>query len=697
MGRPVCIATRRFTTRMSRQRFRLLALAALTITGALASVGGAAHGSPSRWALTHTQALRLRGQLLGAAPSGMPLQISVALPLRNQSEINALIQSRTVLSKAQARARFSPSPATVAAVTRYLAKAGFVHVSVAPDRLLVSGRATVAQAERAFDTTISTYRLGGQTVYANTRAASVPSALAGKVTAVLGLQDVPMPLPKLRATGHSAAIPAATGSPDLTGFTPQAIQHAYQADGMPAATATETAIIAGGDMTPVIKDLRGAEKYFKFPQVTVNVIPDTPYATDPANPLTGNLEWDLDTQYSTMMASSSTATVKALDVYDIGTFTDPEVARGINMFVSDDRASALSISLGECDLLAFLDGAMVTSDEALALGATQGQSSFSSTGDNGYACPEVASTGVPEGPPGDSWPAVGEYTVGAGGTSLFADSDGNVQEEIAWVGGGGGSDPWETAPPWTMQAYPWAQSWQYTNQGGRTIPDASAVADSTTPVLVYSGGSTTGVGGTSVASPVLEGLWDRVDNTSGDTFGLAQYDFYALYDAANPATIVSGPVGNVYVPATNPVAVSGFRDVVLGTNGGCLAKPGYDACTGIGTLQAADMAKALANPKLGIPLTPAAGSGSSGSGSSGSGTTGGPGGGGAGGSSSGSSSSAAPSSSGSTSSSSSSHTTTSDRQAKAKAKSKAHRRRRRTRRHLRARRHHARRHHARRR
>ena len=50
---------------------------------------------------------------------------------------------------------------------------------------------------------------------------------------------------------------------------------------------------------------------------------------------------------------------------------------------------------------------MVTSDEMLAEGALQGQSMFASTGDNGYACPEVASTGVPEGPPGVSWPADG--------------------------------------------------------------------------------------------------------------------------------------------------------------------------------------------------------------------------------------------------------------------------------------------------
>ena len=89
------------------------------------------------------------------------------------------------------------------------------------------------------------------------------------------------------------------------------------------------------------------------------------------NPLTGDLEWDLDTQISTHgpeeRSSSSTSTTSR-------TFTDPEVARGINMFVSQDKATALSASLGECDYIAFLDGAMLTTDEALAEGALQGQS-----------------------------------------------------------------------------------------------------------------------------------------------------------------------------------------------------------------------------------------------------------------------------------------------------------------------------------
>jgi pseudomonalisin len=566
---------------MSRLPSKILAaVIASALTGALAS---AAAATPTGWVPTHTQGLNLAGTLLGAAPSNQRLQVSVVLPLRNSSLINPTIESGATLTPAQVATKFGPTDASVNAVESYLTSQGFTNLSVSGNKLLVTGSGTVAQAERAFNTTVSRYSLNGKTIYANTAPALVPSSLGTDVSAVLGLSDVPIQVPKLAAT-----------SPDVTGFTPAAVQNAYDAKSMAPASSQTIAVIASGDMTPIIANLRYAETQWHFPKVPVQVIYDGPKAgIVNNNPLTGSAEWDLDTQISTMVAQS----VKKLDVYDVGTFTDPEVARGINMFVSQDQAKALSASLGECDYIAFIDGAMLTTDEALAEGALQGQSMFASTGDNGYACPEVASTGVPEGPPGTSWPADGEYTTGVGGTTLLADSDGNVSNEIAWVGGGGGVSPFETAAPWTLQANGAGQTWQFTNQGGRSVPDVSAVADSTTPVLIYTdhtaGTTPSGVGGTSVSSPVTLGLWARMEAAHNGTLGLAQYDFYSVYDKVNPATVVTGPTGPMYVPAANPKAVTGFRDITLGTNGGCVARAGYDDCTGIGSVQAAALSGAL--------------------------------------------------------------------------------------------------------
>lgn len=559
----------------------------------LAPAAGASTGAAVSWTATHTQALDLNGSLLGAAPAGEQLEISAVLPVRDRSEINALIEKRTVLKAAQARALFSPTVASVNSVEAYLRSEGFTKISVSGDRLLVTGYGTVAQAERAFHTSISTYRLDGRSIFANTSAAMVPGALAGKVTAVLGLSDVPMHLSSL----HVAAVKA-TPQQSAGGITipdeltlPQ-VEQIYDANTMPAASDTAIALITGGPMTDEIAALRQEEQTNGYPEVPVNVIPDSPQAGDPNNPLTNSAEWFLDTQMSTAMAHN----VSALDLYTIGTFTDAEVARGINEFVTQDQAQDLSISLGECDVIAFLDGAMIASDDELALGSIQGQSSFSSTGDNGYACPEVTSTGVPEGPPGVSWPGDGYYTVAAGGTTLYGTGTDTV-DETSWVGGGGGVSEWEAAPSWTMQANPFGQSWQYTNQGGRAVPDVSADADDlVSPVEIDMGDNDyEAVGGTSVSSPLSMGLWARIDNTSGNTFGLASFNFYSVYNATNPGTVSATPIDSTYyIPDPDPSSVTGFYDITQGSNGGCVATPGWDDCSGIGEIRAAPLAQAIA-------------------------------------------------------------------------------------------------------
>jgi len=575
---------------VSARKVFALAVAACAAIGQLATTVAA----PSQtWVATHTQAVHPRGIALGAAPARQALRISVSLPLRNKADIDRLIvamgtpgsaQYGKFLKPAQVLQRFGPSSAQVARVVAYMKQNGFTNISVASNRLLVDGTATVAQAEHAFNTSIGRFRLDGRTIFANVKPAMVPSTLARDVVAVLGLSNMPM-----HSTLTTKNLKTAAGSPDFTGFSPMAIQHAYDADKMSAATGIVVSIMTQGDMTPTIRNLRKAEKAWHYPEVPVSVVYGTSKdAITDDNPATDNLEWDLDMQMSTLIPRA----VKKLVVYDVGTFTDPEVARGINLFVSRNEARAMSVSLGECDFIAFLDGAMITTDEALAEGAIQGQSMFSGTGDNGFACPYVAATGFPGGVPNPSWPSTGEYVTAAGGTTLIADNKGDVQQEIGWIGGGGGISPWETAAPWTLRANPAGQSWQYTNQGGRSVPDVSAVADGNTGVIVYGSGGPTVVGGTSVSGPLIMGLWARVLQARNGNAGLASFSFYRLYNKTNPGT-VENPIFPVYAPAFPAKAVAGFRDIVVGTNGLYVDYPGYDYVTGIGVLDTATLAKKL--------------------------------------------------------------------------------------------------------
>lgn len=566
------------------------ATALLAVPTTALAAGSHAHATHSRWSATHTLALDLGKHPLGALSGHHTLQISLGLPLRHQARMDRLATDmstpgsshfRDFVKPHKVRREFGPTAASVSAVEHWLRGAGFSHVSAASNRLLVNAQAPAATVENAFNTRIERFRVKGAVHFANVKPAQVPSSLRGKVVSVLGLSNLSMAAPLSTA-----------GKPDLTGFTPKQVSEIYDAAGMPAARHTSVAVIAMGDMTPIIQNLRTAEQKENEPKVPVSVVYGGPkYVITHNNPLTGNAEWDLDTQMSTMVPQA----VKRLYIYDEQTFTDEDVAKGINQFVADDKAKSGSASLGECDYIAWADGAMLTTDEALEEGALQGQSLFASTGDNGSFCPEVASTGVPGGAPGTSWPADGTWTTAVGGTTVLADSDGNVKQELAWVGGGGGISPFETAGDWTIPANAASQANQYTNQGGRGVPDVAAIADPTTPVLVYTGGTTPeGVGGTSVSAPVLNGLWARILDVHNDRLGVASIRFYGLYDKVNPGKTVTTPIGTqVTVPSVSPKPVKGFRDIVLGGDGLFVATPGYDYTTGIGTPQAATLAQQL--------------------------------------------------------------------------------------------------------
>lgn len=605
--------------RLRSRRTRSMAIAAtVAATAALGAPAASAlttsQASTPGWAATGTLALHPAGTYLGATPATRALTVSVALRMRDMSAATRLAQAMATpgspvyhrfLTPAQTLARFGPTASSAQAVASYLRAHGFTAVTVSANRLLVTGTARAAAVEQAFHTRLADYRWDGHVVYANVTSALVPKAIAAQTAAVLGLSDMPMSLPhraapvsaaRQAAITNSQRVAARTGkspqSPgNFAGFYPAAVQEMYDAANLPAATRVPVAVITSGDMTPTIANLRYAESNQGFPAAPVSVVDTAAPALVDASPYTGNLEWDLDTQISTMVATD----VSHLYIYDIPNLDDADVARGINTFVEADQARAGSVSVGECDFQPFLDGALLSTDQALAEGSLQGQSFFASSGDNGFACPEVASTGVPGGVPGASWPADGLYTTAVGGTTVLASNQGKVSNEFAWIGGGGGISNFEFAPAWTLQDNPAGEVASFA-EGGRGVPDVAADADNNvSPVLIYGGtanGGYVGVGGTSVSSPLTMGLWAKVMQADGDP-GLASYTFYRLYNAVNPGVAENTAIGTEYVPDPNPGPVAGLRDITVGTNGLFTAKPGYDYTTGVGSVQAAAMAAAL--------------------------------------------------------------------------------------------------------
>jgi subtilase family serine protease len=169
------------------------------------------------------------------------------------------------------------------------------------------------------------------------------------------------------------------------------------------------------------------------------------------------------------------------------------------------------------------------------------------TGDYGFEAAGPGEYGI-------SVPAAYATVIAAGGTTLYPSHSTRGWAETAWQGAGSGCSTYVAKPPWQHDRL----------CGERTIGDTAAVADPHTPVALYdtyqNAGGWLWVGGTSVASPIIAGV-------------------YAL--AGNGASISAGAY--LYAHHRN------LFDVTAGSNGSCggsylcTARPGYDGPTGWGT------------------------------------------------------------------------------------------------------------------
>jgi subtilase family serine protease len=202
---------------------------------------------------------------------------------------------------------------------------------------------------------------------------------------------------------------------------------------------------------------------------------------------------------------------------------------------------------------------------------------------------------------GAEWPSVVPSVVSVGGTALTVTNTGAYGSESAWSSGGGGYSRYISTPSFQTGV---------NTSGARSTPDIAAVADPNTGVYVYATTPSTGqsnwysVGGTSVATPVLSGLFAIANQgraLSGQgTLDSSTQTLSYLYQA----------------PSTD------FHDVTTGSNG-YSATAGYDLATGLGSPNVPSLVAYLVNPTSSTSGTGTSGGTSTGTGgtSSGSGGT----------------------------------------------------------------------------
>jgi subtilase family serine protease len=213
-----------------------------------------------------------------------------------------------------------------------------------------------------------------------------------------------------------------------------------------------------------------------------------------------------------------------------------------------------------------------------------GVSIFGSAGDSGTANPGADSTTIYPFPT-VNFPASSPWITAVGGTSLYADANGNYQYETVWNDGAddatGGGISQKFAEPFYQYGLP--KSVQQELNGKRGLPDISINADPNTPVPVYLGflsqfnlGLTNGYylfGGTSEGSPVWAGITADLNQYLGHSVGFLNPYVYAL----NLSKYLYG---------------KDFHDITVGNNSqltntppvpGYNAAPGWDPATGLGT------------------------------------------------------------------------------------------------------------------
>lgn len=262
----------------------------------LTTIGSsAAIAAPSQNGVVATNAVTISQGDVIVSPMGLtqPMHIVIALKLRNQAQLNALIAKSggggTPLTPAQFEVQFSPTEAQAQQAAAFLIKAGFTNVAIAPNRLLVSGDGSVATVQAAFKTSmVDVHTRDGREAYANSRDVIVPSTLQDTVLSVLGLQTVHV----LRTMHNDAqATNQSSVQPDtVTSHNPTAFAAIYDADTLPTASSVSVGIIAEGSLTNVLNDLDIFTTNNNLPPVTTQVIGNG--GTDTS----GDEEWDLDSQ-----------------------------------------------------------------------------------------------------------------------------------------------------------------------------------------------------------------------------------------------------------------------------------------------------------------------------------------------------------------------------------------------------------------
>ena len=592
----------------------------------------------------------------GAVASSDTIAVRVVLQSRDPVGANAVADAvsdpkspsyKHYLTAAQYRARYAPTAASVATVSKWLRSQGLSVGYVPDNHLYVSAVGTAAQMSTAFGVHLSTYATQGKVLRAPDTTPSVPAELAGVVAGVVGLDESGLliqpnaiaerdpkapPSPGFRNAppcslyyGEKQATdlpPLGGGYPDVLpwahcGLTPPELRSAYgiaaaveRGDnghgvrvGIVDAFASRT-IFADAKEYSARNDPTHVLRASQFSQV----IPPGIYRArkgNPCDPQGWYGEETLDVEAVHAMAPGASI------VYAGGrSCRDHAIDVALNKLVDGELVDLVSNSYGNLGE-SVSQNAKDEFDAIANQAAATGIGLYFSSGDSGDEATNL-------GTPATDFSASSNHVTAVGGTSLGVNRNGNTVVEQGWsttivgqnpdgswaspppgeflYGSGGGTSRLYREPAYQKGVVPDALAKAWSNKPGRVVPDISMVGDPNTGMLVgqtqtFSDGvyyDQYRIGGTSLSSPLFAGLMAVADQVAGFSHGFVNPLLYSLSGTPAFTDVKPGPKTAVarrnFVNSENANDGYSISARTFDAEVGTLhVTNGYDNMTGIGT------------------------------------------------------------------------------------------------------------------
>jgi hypothetical protein len=612
----------RMSTRISLSIFSLTAILTVSLCGLSQPTGESKtlHGSVHPLAAISTDN--------GLVPDIKPLSLKIYIapnPVERVDLEKLLVDQRTSgtpsyhqwLTPEQFGESFGISTSDEAKVRSWLKSQGFTGVSLSRSRTVFDFSSTVGQASSAFHTSVHSLMYKGQKHFANTSNISLPGAISNLVLAVAGLNDF-RPTPQHISLSRPARPQYTTTDDQVFSFAPGDIALEYDLQPLYASGIDGTGITAVviGQSDIDVNDIRAYRAAFNLPANDPKVLL-VPGSTDIGIVPETEVEADIDLEVLGGVARGA----------NLLYVQDSDVDAALQYAIDQNLGSVINFSYAGSEYIGQTWGEEQATYQLLAQQANaQGITILAASGDTGAAGSDLRAPAV--GGMVVSSPADIPEVTGVGGTSLPYDSHGWINQWFSTTNDAYGASLLAFTPEVTWNdsmvptsisvgslsassggaslLYPkpaWQQGPGVPADGARDVPDVSmySMNNGAGYIICYAGdcpagqmpdGLSSGTiwGGTSASTPVFAGVVVLLNqyllkNGPITSPGLGNIN-PTLYQLAANATGVFHDItqGNNMVPCE-----IGTPDCTTGTEG-YNAGPGYDLATGLGSVDAYNLA-----------------------------------------------------------------------------------------------------------